>query len=207
MAERAAFVDVDGTVVDNFESYTEILAEVLQRPPLSADEIQDIRSLPLQENLHRLDIKPEQIPGLLNTGRLVAARDIGRAVIFDGMPEALEDLRKLGYDRFAFSSNGEDTITTILAQHGIELEDVIGGVDFNKAERLAASIEQKGLDLEQCVSIGDTGRDIAAAREVGIRSVAVAWGYSEPELLATYSPDVIVSMPTELPKAVESVFK
>lgn len=206
MAGRAAFVDIDGTVVDNFESYVEILAEILERPPLTDEEIQNIRTLPLAENLKRLKIKEEQIPGLLNAGRTVAARNIGRAVIFDGMPEALGELSRLGYERFAFSSNGENTVTEVLGRYSIELEEIIGDVDFNKAARLAAAIEEKGLELEQCVGIGDTGRDIEAARAVGIRSVAVSWGYSDPSLLETYRPDIIVSTPAELPDAVESVF-
>lgn len=42
------------------------------------------------------------------------------------------------------------------------------------------------------VFIGDTGEDILSAKELGIKSIAVSYGFLNKEVLAQYKPDLIL---------------
>jgi phosphoglycolate phosphatase len=46
--------------------------------------------------------------------------------------------------------------------------------------------------------VGDEVRDIVAAKEVGVSSVAVTWGYSRRSALEAERPDVLVDRPEQL---------
>jgi phosphoglycolate phosphatase len=49
-----------------------------------------------------------------------------------------------------------------------------------------------GPGLHSAVMVGDTLGDVAAARAVGVRSIAVTWGYEDASSLAAAGPDELV---------------
>ena len=55
------------------------------------------------------------------------------------------------------------------------------------------------------LAVGDEARDIEAARGAGMLSVAVAWGFQDPDTLAAHDPDVLVTAPSELAVAINSL--
>jgi phosphoglycolate phosphatase len=46
--------------------------------------------------------------------------------------------------------------------------------------------------------VGDENRDIDAANNAGIGSIAVTWGYRSESLLSQYHPDCLIRSPEEL---------
>ena len=67
---------------------------------------------------------------------------------------------------------------------------------LRKGELLGRVMRETGARAEECAMVGDTMSDFAAARENGIESVGVAWGYGTPAELA-YA-DRIVNKPEEV---------
>lgn len=74
----------------------------------------------------------------------------------------------------------------------IACSDAVDGVAgrYSKAAMLRA--------IGASVLVGDTVGDVRAAREAGVRVVAVTWGYEAPELLAAAQPDALVHEPRAL---------
>jgi phosphoglycolate phosphatase len=69
---------------------------------------------------------------------------------------------------------------------------------WSKREMLSWLLRASGQGPEALVMVGDAPSDVAAARAVGARAVAVAWGYAtEPSLLAA-SPDALARSVTGL---------
>ena len=64
-------------------------------------------------------------------------------------------------------------------------------------------IKEYKLNLEEVIYIGDEDRDIIAAKRVGVKVIAVTWGYNSKEKLMKEKPDCLVSSPKEL----EKIFK
>ena len=55
-----------------------------------------------------------------------------------------------------------------------------------------------GAEKNRTFMIGDTEMDILAAKNAGVRSVAVTWGNRTREFLEKYQPDYIVNSPVQL---------
>jgi len=55
-----------------------------------------------------------------------------------------------------------------------------------------------GLSPEEVVVIGDTVFDLIAAKEAGMKSIAVAWGYGNSKILKTYKPEYFAKRPNHI---------
>ena len=53
------------------------------------------------------------------------------------------------------------------------------------------------IPIQNIAMIGDSDVDLLSAKNAGAYSVAVTWGYQDPEKLRTYSPDQIISLPQQ----------
>ncbi|HEX7509000.1 MAG TPA: HAD hydrolase-like protein, partial [Polyangia bacterium] len=79
---------------------------------------------------------------------------------------------------------------------------VAGASIFGKATRLRRLIKTAQTDRSTSVYIGDTVPDIRAAREAGTLAVGVAWGFSDPALLAAEGPDALVDATSDLANSI-----
>lgn len=200
--------DFDGTIADSGEVNLEVMAEVLNREPFSAEEIEEIRTLTTLEGMARLGVKKWQLPRLLVRGRRIAGQHMHRIDAFEGMPEAIDQLSDDGYGQYVLSTNSEGNIRELLDRHDLvdRMTDICGGSSMlGKARRLTTLIRREGLMAASCVYVGDEARDIEAAREAGMLSVAVAWGFQDPDTLAAHDPDALVTSPSELAVAINSL--
>jgi phosphoglycolate phosphatase len=55
------------------------------------------------------------------------------------------------------------------------------------------------------LEIGDAVSDVHACREVGVRSIAVAWGHQSAARLAAAGADAVVSSPQELAELLKRI--
>lgn len=204
---EAIIFDFDGTLADSAEVNLEATAEVLKRDPFTLEEIEAFRTLTAQENMKKLGVKKRQLPGLLLRGQRIARENMHRIPAFPGIPEAIDQIGRKGYDRYILSTNSPRNINTFLGRNGLDgsITKVYGGADlFGKARRLSRLMRREGLLAAECVYVGDEQRDIEAAREAGIQCVAVAWGYQTAELLSRHNPDGLAASPDELVDIIDS---
>jgi len=61
-------------------------------------------------------------------------------------------------------------------------------------------------DPDRAVYVTDTVGDVLEARVVGIRAIAVTWGFHRPEMLAASLPYALVHTPAQLSDAIRSAF-
>ncbi len=59
--------------------------------------------------------------------------------------------------------------------------------------------ERLSIPPEQIAMVGDTDRDVLAAKAAGMRSIAVAWGGWPREKLLALNPDALVDRPEQIP--------
>jgi len=65
----------------------------------------------------------------------------------------------------------------LFAEFGPELD----GTRNDKGDLLAHALDSLGLSAGESVMVGDRHHDYDAARRVGMKSIAVSWGYGAPE--------------------------
>jgi phosphoglycolate phosphatase len=74
-----------------------------------------------------------------------------------------------------------------------------------RTEKISAALAQLGRQPDEACLIGDAVSDVHACREVGIRSIAVAWGHQRAPRLAAAGADAVVSSPQELAELLKRI--
>jgi phosphoglycolate phosphatase-like HAD superfamily hydrolase len=182
----------------------------MKRPePLSPAEIADLRGSSTHEVIKKLGVKKWQMPMLAFKGRRKIAAKMGRVNIFKGMPTTINQLADENYQLYILSTNSEAAIATFLKRYDLmaNFVKIYAGTSISgKAKRLKLLQKKEHLTAGQCVYVGDETRDVEAAKQVGIKCVAVEWGYSTPKALKSYGPDAMAADPNQLLETIRSLY-
>lgn len=124
--------------------------------------------------------------------------------------ESLEVLNHFQDKKMAILSNKFDHFTKQMAKdYNIDkFFDVVLGATENikkkpSSEPINYILEKTGIQKEFAMMIGDSEQDILTAKNSGIKSTAVTYGYRSKEQLAQLKPDYICNNLMELNKIIE----
>lgn len=185
--------DFDGTLADSVSWFRALLPELSQkyRFRLPGHEEQEaMRGHPPREVMRALGIPGWKLP-LIAVHARKRARAAEAFPLFDGTLDLLDSLIARGIPVAVVSSNAEAVVRRAL---GPEISGRIsawscGAGMFGKAKHFRDVIRRMKAAPERTIAVGDEIRDIDAAREVGIRCVAVSWGFAPADALRAASPD------------------
>jgi len=125
---------------------------------------------------------------------------------FDGMPEFLDHLERLGVPWGVVTNKLERFARPVMEQAGWadRMGCLVGGDSVTRPkpapDPVLAACSALGADPRLSVFIGDDERDVIAGRAAGTRTVAALWGYiAESEQVDTWGADAIASTPGVLP--------
>lgn len=121
--------------------------------------------------------------------------------VYSGIPELLRDLKSYGYHMAVASSKPECFVKEILEHFGIEeyFEAVVGseldGSRTDKEEVIREALNRlfhyRAYKKAQIVMVGDRKFDIMGAKEIGVTSLGVSYGYGSEEELETAGAEYI----------------
>ncbi|MCM1045325.1 MAG: HAD hydrolase-like protein [Candidatus Gastranaerophilales bacterium] len=130
--------------------------------------------------------------------------------LYDGIPQMLRTLQSKGMYLAVASSKPEEYVRRILEHFKIDkyfcvvVGSEMDGARSSKAEVirevLARLSKEEPIQADQVYMVGDRRHDIEGARENGIESVGVAYGYGSMEELKEAKSDYIVRSVEELQK-------
>jgi phosphoglycolate phosphatase len=194
--------DFDGTIADSFEVIVSIIKKLTNvKDGFDETTVNELRQKPIKSTMKRLKVHSWQLPILLLRGRLMMRRRINEIKLFNGMAKTIEELHAEGHNLFIVSSNSPHNVTEFLKEHRLEktFVDIEGNVSlFAKEKALIKLMKKNSLNSRETWYVGDELRDIEAAVSVEIRSIAVTWGFTDKESLATGQPTAIVDKPTDI---------
>lgn len=188
--------DVDGTIVDASEGILRRLrhtiTELGHRPP-TAEELHLWIGPPLFDSFRRqLGMTEEQATAALVRYRLLNAQEgfAAGARLFPGVLPVIAAVHAAGLPQATASSKPEDQVLPLMAEFGVAgyLTATVGA---GKDERARGSKEQvvrealrrldeAGVDTSRPVLVGDRHHDVEGAAAVGVPTIFVSWGFSEP---------------------------
>lgn len=199
---KTIIFDFDGTIADSLEVTIGIYRDLTNdRRVLTADEVEELRKLPLLKVASAIGVPLWKVPFLVRKGRKIMHSRLGDIKVFDDLPHVFEKLKADGYDLRIVSSNSIENVQTFLKKHDLDayFTDIHGSVGlFSKARVLRKIIKKDKLQCNMTYYIGDEARDIIASRKAGIRIISVAWGYNHESLLRDLQPYAIARTPHEL---------
>ncbi len=125
---------------------------------------------------------------------------------YPGIREAIERLSTNGHTLSVLTNKPVRISRDILAALDVAplFHRVYGGDSFpaKKPDPIGVTtlLSDTNMPASSATLVGDSGVDVQTARNAGIRSCGVAWGF-QPEAFQAYPPDLIVHRPEELIEA------
>jgi phosphoglycolate phosphatase len=99
------------------------------------------------------------------------------------------------------SSNSSFAIRLMLQKYGFApyFDDILGAdFAFSKIEKILYAMGHFGTNGGHTLYVCDTAGDVREAREAGVKTVAVTWGWHSKERLERAKPDAIIEKPEDL---------
>jgi phosphoglycolate phosphatase len=187
--------DFDGTLANSASWFRSILPDLARRFGFRCpdqEELEVLRHKPPREVMRILKIPGWKLVFIAVHVRKRAAK-AEAFPLFDGVPEALRALAAGGVKIAVVSSNAEGNVRRAL---GPELSALVsswscGAGMFGKAKHFRDVLRETKVAPERALSVGDEIRDIEAARDVGVKTAAVTWGFGMKPALEAAKPDLL----------------
>jgi phosphoglycolate phosphatase len=196
--------DFDGTISDSFDLVVNIInyyADEFGYPVASHDEITKLRNLSSREVLQVSEIPFWKMPFLIGKVKKEMNHRMVHLNPIPGMKDVLGELKSRGCKLGILTSNSEKNVRDFLKRnHMDDLFEFIysGSTLFGKDRVLKKILRQENIDLDRLIYVGDETRDVEAAKKMGIRAIAVSWGFNSSPALAAHNPDFLIHQPREL---------
>jgi phosphoglycolate phosphatase len=195
--------DFDGTIADTFDAGFRILNKLAGEfgfRPLHPKDLEKARDMRTHQLVRFLGVPARKMSRIARRGSEELHSCIQSIQPLRGMPEALRELRGLGYSLGIITSNTELNVNIFLRNHGLEVFDFIrcSSKLLGKARMIRSVIRRQHVHAVDILFVGDETRDIEACQRVGVRIAAVTWGYNSRRSLAAMKPDFIFDDPQEL---------
>ncbi len=201
---KTILIDLDGTIIDPFEGITRCVEYALNHWGI---EVSDRRELctfigpPLTDSfMEYYDFtKEEAILARHRYHERFVAEGILENELYPGIEDLLKTAQAKGFTLALATSKPDFLAQSILQNFGLDgYFTFIGGSDMeglrpDKAAVIRHVLHSVGpTDLEYTVMVGDRKHDVIGAKEVGIDSIGVLYGYGDREELSQAGADYIV---------------
>jgi phosphoglycolate phosphatase len=195
--------DFDGTLVDSksvFISAFNQLAEQHGFNKILPENIEHLKALPIKERFGYLNFPFYKLPFLTNKFLKLYRQSLPEVLVVDGIGDLLPTLKALGYHLGIISTNSEPTIREFLQRKELNSIDAVycSSKLFGKDRVIRKFMKAYGLKPSEIIYVGDEQRDIAASQKVGVKVIAVTWGYDSVQAIEDAQPNYIVSNPGEI---------
>lgn len=208
------FFDLDGTLTDAGEGITNSVAYSLKKngiepPPRS--ELFKFVGPPLVDSFMKYY-------GFSHDGAKKAVEDyreyfrdrgIFENSVYDGITELLETLKKEG-KKIVLATSKPEHFAKIVLSH-FELDKyfyftagaLMDETRTKKGDVIRYALENCGFpDTNRVIMVGDRSHDIIGAKENGIRSIGVLYGYGSRDELTGIGADFIAKTPKDIEKII-----
>lgn len=202
--------DLDGTVLNTLEDLCDSVNYALSKcayPLRTIDEVRSFvgngigklieRSAP--EGTERNDI--EKFHAVFTAHYKEHCADKTRP--YDGIIELLKKLRKEGVKTAVVSNKADYAVKSLCREYFPELFDMaVGEREGIRRKPCPDSVievmDKIGADRVKTVYIGDSDVDIATAKNAGVDSIAVTWGFRSKDFLQKHGATVMAENAKEL---------
>ena len=202
--------DLDGTLLDTLEDLKDSLNYALEKSGYPTRSLEDVRRF-VGNGIRKL--MERGVPdGTENSAidnvhkdftKHYAVHCADKTKPYDGILELLHTLRAAGCKTAVVSNKADYAVQELCGQYFDGLFDFAIGErkDIQKKPAPDAVYEvlrQLNMEKSHSVYIGDSEVDIETARNAGMDSIIVDWGFRDREFLLEKGAEIIISKPEEI---------
>ena len=200
--------DLDGTLTDSAEGIVNSVVYALERkgiPYASKRELRRFVGPPLQASFREYcGFSEEEAKEAVRIFReYFTEKGIYENTVYEGVPEMLQALYEFGFTLAVATSKPEAFAKQILERFDLaKYFTVIAGASMDGTDKPTV-IRQTLSRLHtepssRVLMVGDREHDIFGAKEVGVSSLGVLYGYGSEEELKEAGADGIIALPAEI---------
>ena len=196
---RLIIFDFDGVLADSFDTFYPLIRDAMKHIglPLTSDQYQNF----FVDNVH------QSFKNYINNESNYLSFSKFRqdnydkyyynknsVKLFTGALEFLKNMSK-NYIITIASSGKQDNIKNLLSSNGVEtLFGLILADSAHTKEGMIKEILNKyALEPQEAAMITDTVGDIRVAKKIGLRTIAVTWGFHSAKMLESEKPDYLAN--------------
>ena len=188
--------DFDGTIADGLP----VLLPVANKYFKTNFTKTEVREKGMTRLIKELHISKFLLPVYIWKSRQEVSRLINKVQAVNGAKRAIKILQTK-HELAIVTSNSKANVEAFLYKE--KLHDYFKTTKTSlfyqgKHKKITAIMKKSGYAPSQTVYIGDEVRDIIAAKEAGVKSIAVTWGFESKALLIKAGPDWVISNPGAL---------
>lgn len=189
---KAIVFDFDGVLADSFAVLYDFNREAMARVgvDLTPDQYRGLFDLNVHLGFRQFIPDEAKYQQFVEFKKENFGRYYGKVDLFPGAAELVKKLAS-AWPLAIASATLTPYITSLLEKHGIvdRFVRVIGSQDHSKAKSIEMIRDGLGSSYGAMAMVSDTTGDLATAKELGLKTVAVTWGFHAPEKLYALMPD------------------
>lgn len=202
--------DLDGTLTDPGTGITNSIMYALEKmsaEPMSREELYKFIGPPLLDSFSKYCgmNESESKQALEYYREYFVPKGMYENEVYPGIPELLSGLKNAGKHVILATSKPEPFSVEILRHFGLDKYfDFIAGSTLDekrtkKSEVISYIIDSMNIsDICECIMIGDREHDILGAKQNGMRSIGVTFGYGSRKELESAGADYIADTPSDI---------
>ena len=219
--KKILLFDLDGTLTDPKEGITKCVQYALSHFDIEVNDLSELLCFigpPLVDSFQNFYEMNKEDALIAVEKYRERFKDIGifENGVYDGIINMLHVCKKMGYIIGLATSKPEEFAVRILERYGLAdfFDEITGstmdGSRNNKTDVIKEAFRRMNIcdaDKENVLMIGDREHDIIGAKNCGIQSVGVYFGYADEGELEAAGADYIVNTVDELQALLERLGK
>jgi phosphoglycolate phosphatase len=212
--KQVVIFDFDGTLANSISLAIRLYndrAAHFGALPVAESELPElrkaVRDMGYAKAMRLKHVRLSRLPAMVLTISKAMRSHMSEVKPYEGIIEALEELKAKGYRLGVLSSNQEHLVREFLETHQYPLFDFIVSDKtlFRKDKALKRIMKKFALDTRGVVYIGDEPRDVVACNKADIDVIGVAWGLAGVDGFAKTRPTKLIMTADQLVPTIESL--
>ena len=216
---KAVLFDLDGTLVNSIDDLADSVNHALTEYGFSTHETEKFKYFigdgmaklierVLPEDKKDADLQKSVLDTFMNRYRSHFA---DKTVAYEGIAELIKALSEQNLKLAVISNKAQDMAVEVTLKVLSDLKfDIICGKREGYPTKPDPTltleiIDELGVKPENCVFVGDSGMDMAVAKNAHTLSIGVLWGFRTESELLENGADYIVNHPSKIKEIIDNI--